>query len=126
LILNFLLLIISGQLIYQNLLFSTNIGEVFASVEMFLEPYVVASAMINTGAIAAFIGWTVMIEGLITIGGAIGIVASIAGVLTLLGGVLILLLGLDIISDRLRNYFNLPDWFDLFPLFNFFPPHGNQ
>jgi len=104
----------------------TNFAELFAKVEMVLEPYVVAAGMITIGTIVAAAGFITIASSLEMALLAGTVLVSIAGLLTLIGGISILMIGIDIISDKFRNNFNLPDWFDVIPPFNFFPPHENH
>lgn len=34
--------------------------------------------------------------------------------------------GVDIYTDQFRHRLDLPDWFDIIPGFDFFPPHGDH
>jgi len=105
-----------------------NIGDAFAAVDMAIEPYVVAGGMVVSGAVVAGVGAAAAVAGYgaIPATGPTGAIVGTAGVGTTVGGVGILSTGIDIYSDQLRHTFDLPDWFDLIPEFDFFPPHDHH
>ena len=105
-----------------------SILDIFVKVELALEPYVVAGGMVTSGVaiIGAGVVTTVTGYGSMPATGPAGALIGTAGVMTTISGVGIFTTGVDIYSDQLRDSLDLPDWFDVIPDFDFFPPHGDH
>jgi RHS repeat-associated protein len=99
--------------------------EVWAKVEMAVEPYLVGGALVVTGGVTTVAGAITTSAGFVSIPktGPAGALVTAAGALVTVTGVAQFTLGLDIYADELRRRLGFPEWFDVYRNFEFFTEH---